>query len=314
VIRAQGLTKRFRARRGEVTAVEHVDLEVAAGEFVGFVGPNGAGKSTTIKMLCGVLLPSSGDLRVHGLVPSRQRRELTRHMGVLFGQRSSLWWDLPLRESFRLVGRLYRLSDADAARRLGELTEVLDLGPLLDVPVRSLSLGQRMRGELAAAVLPRPGVLFLDEPTIGLDVEAKAAVRSFLATINREHGTTILLTTHDLGDIAQLCPRMVIIDKGRKIYDGSVAALKESYAAGRAVVVDVADRGEVQVAGAVVTRREGRRHWLLVPRDQRVPDVVARLLADHDVEDLVLEEPDIEDIIRRIYREGTVVPSPLPDV
>jgi ABC-2 type transport system ATP-binding protein len=310
MIEARGLSKTFKTKRGPVAAVQDVDISVAAGEFVGFVGPNGAGKSTTIKMLCGVLLPTSGELHVDGLVPSRDRRTLTRRMGVLFGQRTQLWWDLPLRDSFALVARLYRIEERALADRLAALTAALDLAPLLDVPVRALSLGQRMRGELVAAVLPSPKVLFLDEPTIGLDVDAKAAVRAFLAELNREQGTTVVLTTHDLGDIAQLCERMIIIDHGRKIYDGSVDGLKETYAAGRGLVVDIQEAGAVALEGAAVVRQEGRRHWLLVPRDQRVPDVVARLLAAYTVEDLTIEEPDIEDIIRRIYRDGAVRSGP----
>jgi ABC-2 type transport system ATP-binding protein len=309
MIEARGLTKTFRTKQGAVEAVQQVDISVAAGEFVGFVGPNGAGKSTTIKMLCGVLLPTSGELHVDGLVPARDRRALTRRMGVLFGQRTQLWWDLPLRQSFDLVGRLYGVDSLVLEQRLATLTEVLSLGPLLDVPVRALSLGQRMRGELVASVLPSPKVLFLDEPTIGLDVDAKAAVRVFLADLNREHGTTVVLTTHDLGDIAQLCERMIIIDHGRKIYDGSVDGLKQTYAAGRGLMVDVQEAGAIEVTGATVVRSEGQRHWLLVPRDQRVPDVVARLLAKYAVEDLTIEEPDIEDIIRRIYRDGAVHPA-----
>ena len=307
MIAARGLTKRFSTRRGEITAVDGVSFDVAAGEFVGYVGPNGAGKSTTIKMMCGVLVPSAGEVRVDGLDPSTDRRRLTHRMGVVFGQRTSLWWDLPLRDSFDLVGRLYRLPRPVLASRLDDLAGLLDLGPLLDVPVRALSLGQRMRGELAAAILPAPAVLILDEPTIGLDVEAKAAVRTFLAEMNRCEGATVVLTTHDLGDIVQLCRRILIIDRGRVIYDGSVDGLKERLAVGRAIVVDLLDDAVAAVEGATLLRSEGRRHWLQVPRDQRVPEVVGRLLDTYQVEDLTVEEPDIEEIIRRIYREGAVV-------
>ncbi|MFP5317047.1 MAG: ATP-binding cassette domain-containing protein [Acidimicrobiia bacterium] len=306
MISARRLTKRFATRRGEVTAVDEVDFDVAAGEFVGYVGPNGAGKSTTIKMMCGVLVPTAGEVRVDGLDPSTDRRRLTRRLGVVFGQRSSLWWDLPLHDSFDLVGRLYRMPRPDLGRRLGDLSDLLDLGPLMEVPVRALSLGQRMRAELAAAILPGPAVLVLDEPTIGLDVEAKAAVRTFLAEMNRTEGTTVVLTTHDLGDIVQLCRRILIIDKGRVIYDGSVDGLKERLGVGRAVVVDLLTDTGVDVEGATLVRSEGRRHWLQVPRDQRVPDVVGRLLDAYEVEDLTVEEPDIEDVVRRIYREGAV--------
>jgi ABC-2 type transport system ATP-binding protein len=208
-IEVEGLRKRFRTRRGPVEAVAGLDFRVQAGEFVGYAGPNGAGKSTTVKMMSGILLPSAGRLEVLGMVPYRERKRLARHLGVVFGQRTQLWWDLPLAESFELVGHLYRIPAADRVARLRRLEEVLALGPLLEVPVRSLSLGQRMRAELAAAVLPAPQVLFLDEPTIGLDVEAKAAVRDFLRELNRTEGTTVILTTHDLDDITRLCPRLL---------------------------------------------------------------------------------------------------------
>jgi len=308
MIEARSLTKRFKARHGSVTAVDGVDFDVPAGEFVGYVGPNGAGKSTTVKMMCGILRPTAGTIVVDGLVPCDDRRTLARRMGVVFGQRSQLWWDLPLRDSFHLVRRLYNVADADFRRRLDDVGQVLELGPLLDVPVRTLSLGQRMRGELAAAVLPAPRVLFLDEPTIGLDVEAKAAVRTFLAELNREQGTTTVLTTHDLGDIVSLCRRLLIIDHGRVIFDGSIDGLRSAFGVGRGVVVDLVKDGPVEVEGAAVLRSEGRRHWLQVPRDQNVAEVVGRLLGNYEVEDLTVEEPDIEDIVRRIYREGTMPP------
>jgi ABC-2 type transport system ATP-binding protein len=303
VIEVEGLRKRFRTRRGPVEAVAGIDFAVQAGEFVGYAGPNGAGKSTTVKMMSGILLPSSGRLEVLGLVPYRERKRLARRMGVVFGQRTQLWWDLPLRESFDLVGHLYRIPPADRVARLGRLEEVLALGPLLEVPVRSLSLGQRMRAELAAAVLPAPQVLFLDEPTIGLDVEAKAAVRDFLRELNRTEGTTVILTTHDLDDITRLCSRLMIIDHGRLIYDGTVEALRTAYGTTRVLVVDLAEDEPVQVAGAVLARAEGRRRWLEFARDEvSAAELIARLLAGHEVADLTLEEPNIEDIVRRIYR------------
>ncbi|MDQ4069651.1 MAG: ATP-binding cassette domain-containing protein [Actinomycetota bacterium] len=308
MIEARRLTKRFSTRQGVVTAVDGVDFTVPPGQFVGYVGPNGAGKSTTVKMMCGILRPTSGTLLVDGLVPCDDRRRLARRMGVVFGQRSQLWWDLPLRDSFRLVRRLYGVESGDFDRRMRELTDVLALAPLLDVPVRSLSLGQRMRGELAAAVLPAPTVLFLDEPTIGLDVEAKAAVRTFLAELNRDTGTTVVLTTHDLGDIVQLCRRLLIIDHGRVIFDGSVEGLRQAFGVGRGIVVDLVKDGPVQVEGATVLRSEARRHWLQVRREQNVAEVVGRLLSNYEVEDLTVEEPDIEDIVRRIYREGVLNP------
>jgi ABC-2 type transport system ATP-binding protein len=303
MIEVEGLRKRFRTRRGPVEAVAGIDFRVQAGEFVGYAGPNGAGKSTTVKIMSGILLPSGGRVVVDGLVPYRDRKRLARRIGVVFGQRSQLWWDLPLRESFDLIGHLYRIPAADRSARLDRLSEVLGLGPLLAAPVRSLSLGQRMRAELAAAVLPAPRVLFLDEPTIGLDVEAKAAVRDFLRELNRDQGTTVILTTHDLDDIALLCSRLMIIDHGRLIYDGTVEGLRAAYGTTRVLVLDLVEDEPVEVPGATVTRAEGRRRWLEFARDEvSAAALVARVLAGHEVADLTLEEPDIEDIVRRIYR------------
>jgi ABC-2 type transport system ATP-binding protein len=320
VIEAVGLRKVFRStarrpgfggalrslvapERVTTVAVDDVSFGVPAGELLALLGPNGAGKSTTIKMLSGVLVPSGGQARVAGHVPHLDRQANARRIGAVFGQRTQLWWDLPLEESFELVGHLYRIPAADRRARLRRLEEVLALGPLLPVPVRSLSLGQRMRAELAAAVLPSPEVLFLDEPTIGLDVEAKAAVRDFLRELNRDEGTTVILTTHDLDDITRLCSRLMIIDHGRLIYDGTVEALRTAYGTTRVLVVDLAEDEPVQVRGAVLARAEGRRRWLEFARDEvSAAELIARLLAGHEVADLTLEEPDIEDIVRRIYR------------
>jgi ABC-2 type transport system ATP-binding protein len=311
MIEVEGLRKRFKTRRGPVEAVAGIDFRVEAGEFVGYAGPNGAGKSTTVKMMSGILLPSGGRVVVDDLVPWQQRKRLARRIGVVFGQRSQLWWDLPLRESFELVGHLYRISPADRARRLARLAEVLALGPLLPVPVRSLSLGQRMRAELAAAVLPAPRVLFLDEPTIGLDVEAKAAVRGFLRELNRVEGTTVILTTHDLDDIALLCSRLMIIDHGRMVFDGTIDQLHADYGSTRMLLVDLADPAATLVpgpgwAGARVIRAEGHRRWIRFAREQiSAAELVALVLAEHQVLDLSIMEPDLEDVIRRIYRGET---------
>jgi ABC-2 type transport system ATP-binding protein len=322
MIQVEGLTKRFRRSRrpfrgenpAEVTAVDGISFEVAAGEFVGYAGPNGAGKSTTVKMLSGVLTPSAGRITVDGLVPIRHRRQLAQRMGVVFGQRTQLFWDLPVSDSFELVRHLYRVPAAHFAQRLGWLDELLDLGPLLPVPVRSLSLGQRMRAELAAAVLPGPRILFLDEPTIGLDIEAKAAVRQFLRKLNASEGTTVILTTHDLDDIVELCSRLMIIDHGRIVYDGTIDQLHTAYGSTRMLVVDLADPTDVLTpgpgwAGAQVVRAEGHRRWIRFAREQiSAADLVALVLADHQVLDLAIVEPDIEDVIRRIYR-GDAPPS-----
>ncbi|WP_248959176.1 ABC transporter ATP-binding protein [Sphaerisporangium perillae] len=235
MIELDGVGRSFTLRRkkgwlrGEtrvVHAVRDLSFQVAAGEFVGYLGPNGAGKSTTIKMLTGILAPTSGHIEVAGLDPSRRRTALARRIGVVFGQRTTLWWDLPLKDSFHLIRLLYKVDREEHRKRLAELCEVLELGAFLDKPVRQLSLGQRVRGDIAAALLHDPLVLVLDEPTIGLDVVSKAAVRDFLRTLNAERGTTVLLTTHDLGDIERLCRRVMLIDHGSLAFDGTVEDLK----------------------------------------------------------------------------------------
>ncbi|MER6506442.1 ATP-binding cassette domain-containing protein [Nonomuraea sp. NPDC001636] len=231
----------FKVRRAVVHAVRDLSFSVPAGEFVGYLGPNGAGKSTTIKMLCGILTPTTGSVRVAGLDPSRRRTTLARRIGVVFGQRTTLWWDLPLKDSFELIRHLYKVDRGTFRIRLAELTETLDLGPFLRTPVRQLSLGQRMRGDLAAALLHAPDVLVLDEPTIGLDVVSKASIRGFLKRQNAERGTTVLLTTHDLGDIERLCRRIMLIDHGRLAFDGTLAELMAT-APEQATIEDVVTR------------------------------------------------------------------------
>ncbi len=226
MIEADGIGRSFKVRGAVVHAVRDLSFEVRQGEFVGYLGPNGAGKSTTIKMLTGILAPSSGNIRVAGLDPTRKRKALARRIGVVFGQRTTLWWDLPLRDSFELVRLLYKVDRIRFRERLDEMCALLDLGPFLKTPVRQLSLGQRMRGDIAAALLHDPSVLVLDEPTIGLDVVSKAGVRDFLRRLNAERGTTVLLTTHDLGDIEKLCRRVMLIDHGRLAFDGTVDDLR----------------------------------------------------------------------------------------
>lgn len=306
MIRVDNLSKTFGRRSQALDAVHDVSFEIEAGAFVGYAGPNGAGKSTTVKMLTGVLVPTAGTATVAGLVPWKDRRRLNQRTGVVFGQRTQLWWDLPLADSFDLVHRLYRTGSTDHRRDLAMLVDTLGLGTFLDRPVRSLSLGQRMRAELAAAVLPRPEVLFLDEPTIGLDVEAKAAVRDFLETRNRDEGTTIVLTTHDTDDIVRLCRRLLIIDNGRIISDGTVDALRERFGDERRLVVDLALDVPLEVEGAVTERAEGHRRWLTFSTGAvGAPEMVARVLRAVEVRDLSLEPPDLEDVIRRIYRGDT---------
>ncbi len=286
--------------------MENISFEVAAGEMVGYVGPNGAGKSTTIKMLTGILVPSSGHLQVDGLVPWKQRARLASRIGVVFGQRTQLWWDLPLTESLGLLRYIYRIPTDKYERNLRRLSDMLDLGDFLEKPVRQLSLGQRMRGDLAAALLHDPTILYLDEPTIGLDVVAKERIRTFLLELNQRDGVTVLLTTHDMADISRLCERMIIIDHGRLLYDGGVAAITGRYGRERTLVVDLdEDVAEPHVSLARVKRREGPRLWLSFRRDEvSAPEVISQVASKYKVRDLTLEEPDIEEVVRRIYQEG----------
>jgi ABC-2 type transport system ATP-binding protein len=297
---------RLRRERRTVDAVDGITLAVEEGELLGYLGPNGAGKSTTIKMLTGILVPSSGQVRVAGLDPARRRIELTRKIGVVFGQRVQLWWDLPLRDSFDLLRHVYRVPRQRFEENLARFTELLELGPFLGTPVRQLSLGQRVRGDLSAALLHDPEVVFLDEPTIGLDVVAKQRVRDFLVELNRERGVTVVLTTHDLGDIERLCSRLVVIDHGRVIWDGAIEELKRRYGRARTLVVDLEEPAPpLDVPGATVTKVEGPRQWLSFRGDEvSAAELTAAVAARAPLIDLAIEETEIEEIVRRIYEAG----------
>ncbi len=313
VIEMHGLRKDFTVRvkagalrrtRRTVAAVDGVDLTVGRGEMVGYIGPNGAGKSTTLKMLTGILTPSAGTVRVCGLAPVPQRTKLALRIGVVFGQRSQLWWDLPLRESFALLRHIYRVPPAEHAARLRRCRSLLELDPFLDTPVRQLSLGQRMRGELTAALLHGPRVLFLDEPTIGLDVVSKQAVRSFLAELGATGDVTLVLTTHDLADIERLCERLVVIDHGRVVHDGTIEALHQRYGSRRRLVVDLDAPlpPDFALPGASLLGAEADGHRVTFALEG-VPagTVVAALVAAAPVRDLSVVEPDIEDVVARLY-------------
>ncbi|MCW3814262.1 ATP-binding cassette domain-containing protein [Micromonospora sp. DR5-3] len=314
VIEMSGLRKEFTVRvkvgrlrreRRTVTAVDGVDLRVERGEMLGYIGPNGAGKSTTLKMLTGVLMPSAGEARVCGLRPVAERTRLALRIGVVFGQRSQLWWDLPLRDSFELLRHVYRVPAGEHAARLARCRSLLDLDEFLDTPVRQLSLGQRMRGELTAALLHGPEVLFLDEPTIGLDVVSKQAVRGFLAELGRAGDTTLVLTTHDLADIERLCRRLVVIDHGRVVHDGSIAALHSRYGSRRMVVaeLDTALPEPPALPGAPLQRVEADGHRLVFALESAtVAEVVAGLAGLAALRDIAIVEPDIEEVVARLYR------------
>lgn len=295
----------MRREKRQVRAVDGLSFEVTRGEMVGYIGPNGAGKSTTIKMLTGILTPSGGRLRVAGIDPARERMRLAHRIGVVFGQRTTLWWDLPLKDSYGLMRRMYRIPAARFKENMERCVDRLDLAELLDVPVRQLSLGQRMRGDIAAALLHDPEVLYLDEPTIGLDVVSKAKVRGFLRQLNEELGTTVLLTTHDLQDIEQLCERVMVIDHGRLMYDGPLLGLHSTGTVGqseRTLVVDLErELAPISVPGARVVKVDGPRQWLAFPAGASAAPLVAAVAARYPLVDLSVREPDIEDVIARMY-------------
>jgi len=298
--------ERMGTRRTVLRAVDDLTLTIAPGEAVGYIGANGAGKSTTIKMLTGILTPSAGQVRTGGLDPLRHRKELARRIGVVFGQRSQLWWDLPTAESFRILGAIHRLGAQRTATRTQELVERLELGEYLDRPVRQLSLGQRMRAEIAAALLHSPELLILDEPTIGLDVLSKQRLREFLVAERAAYGRTLLLTTHDMGDIERLCDRVLVVDRGRLVYDGSLPGLAAQVGAQRVLVVDLAaptpDLIGIPATTHLGSQADGLRQRLAFdPAATSAAVVLAAVATRAEVRDLSIEEPDIEDVVRRLY-------------
>ena len=287
-------------------AVGGVTMALEPGELVGYIGPNGAGKSTTIKMLTGILVPTSGEVRVAGVVPYESRRANARNIGVVFGQRSQLYWDLPLVESFELLRAIYGIPQATYRRNLDEFIALLQMDEFLRTPVRQLSLGQRMRGDFAAAMLHDPRIVYLDEPTIGLDVVAKEAIRGFIARINAERGTTIILTTHDLADVERLCRRIVLIDRGLIIYDGDIERIKGEYGRYRTLVVRFDHlTPSPHLDGAELESSDGLSARFRFDRNLERADLLIRQASErYNLEDVTLEEPDLESIIRRIYVEG----------
>jgi len=296
---------RLRRRTDVVHAVTDLSFSVEPGSLVGYIGPNGAGKSTTVKTLTGILVPTAGMISVGGLEPTRQRIQLARRIGAMFGQRVQLWSDLPLIESFELLRHIYRIPADVYERNLSAFRQLLDLDAFLRTPVRQLSLGQRIRGELTAAMLHDPEILFLDEPTIGLDVIARQRVRELLLSANRERGMTVLLTSHDLTDIERLCSRILIIDRGRLIFDGDVDTLKARYGKERVLVVDLEEPGPaLQLDGARVIRVEGPRQWIAFDGERlSAAQLTAAAAAQAPLRDLTVQEPEIEDVVRRIYQE-----------
>jgi ABC-2 type transport system ATP-binding protein len=309
----------FSTRRDITHAVNGVNFEIEPGELVGYLGPNGAGKSTTIKMLTGILTPTSGICRVAGLEPSRDRARNARNIGVVFGQRTQLWFDLPLRDSFEVLADLYNLDRAKYRERLGVFTELLDLSDFLDTPVRSLSLGQRMRGDLVAAMLHQPRILFLDEPTVGLDVVAKTRLTEFISETNRSAGTTVVLTTHDMDDVERLCKRIIVIDKGTVLYDGELSKLKARFMPHRYLVLTSADGVQRPADAQVPFATEVDAHEVdaalahpersvvlrFDPQEIATPELIALASQVYQVEELSIVDPRLTDVIAKLY-EGVL--------
>jgi ABC-2 type transport system ATP-binding protein len=289
-------------------AVDGIGFHIGSGEMVGYIGPNGAGKSTTIKMLTGILVPTSGEVISNGFSPWRDRSRYANTIGAVFGQRTQLWWDIAVVESFRLLKEIYGVSDSDYAARMKEFDEVLELGRYLRTPVRKLSLGERMRCDVAAALIHNPPLVFLDEPTIGLDIVAKERIRTFLKHVNRDYGTTMLLTTHDLSDIEELCPRLMIIDNGKLLFDGALEQLKRRLWRESTVKIDVRDQEQARLLAAMtfngvkLEKRGELTFYLIFDREQLSnAEVIRDVLNSVDVRDIAIEEQSIEDVVKRIY-------------
>ncbi len=326
MIDVRGLSKHFQVRKRHqgrlaalrdfvtrethtVKAVDDLSFKVDRGEIVGYLGPNGAGKSTTIKMLTGLLVPTGGHLRVNGFVPWASRRTYVAKIGAVFGQRTTLWWDLPVSESLELLRYIYRVPEKTFKHNLREFEGVLELGEFLSTPVRALSLGQRMRADLCAALLHNPDLLFLDEPTIGLDVVAKERIRRFIKHSNEVRETTVLLTTHDLADVQKLCPRVLIIDHGRLLYDGSLGSLQTRFGGAWQLEVEFAETyPEVSVDGAELLHfADLRAVYAFDRRELSASDLIGRLSARFNLRDISVREPDAETTIRRIYEEKLLI-------
>ena len=299
----------FSRKHRIVQAVDNVSFTVTRGEMVGYLGPNGAGKSTTIKMLTGILVPSSGSVTVNGYIPHRQRKENAKRIGVVFGQRSHLWFDLPVQESFELLRRIYRIPQEQYRRNVAMFDELLELGAFFQTPVRQLSLGQRMRADIGAALLHNPDVLFLDEPTIGLDVVAKSRIRQFIHQINAEQQVTVVLTTHDLDDVEKLCNRVILIDDARLLFDGELATLRRMLSKERLLSVDYAeDYPDVRVPHAQITHREGMRvQYRFSPEKIRAAELIGTILQKFRIVDIAVQEPDIEELIKTVYEDNLIL-------
>ncbi len=310
-IRKPGLTNAvksiFHREYESKMAVEDISFRIEKGEILGYIGPNGAGKSTTIKMMVGILTPTSGKVTVKGVIPYENRIENSKRIGVVFGQRSQLWWDIPLCESFNLLKYIYKIPEKQYRENLARFAEVLDINSFINVPVRQLSLGQKMRGDLCAALLHNPEILFLDEPTIGLDVVVKENIRQFIREINQNFETTVILTTHDISDIEKLCSRVMVIDQGKKMYDGNLTHLKNNFGTGEELVIEtdsivsrVDSLRDMDIADITCEKNK-----ILVRYSTdfiNATQIIEKVMSEYKIKDFKLKETEIEEIIRRIYK------------
>lgn len=324
--RFSGLRTLFSREYKTKEAVRGISFQVEQGEFLGYIGPNGAGKSTTIKMLSGILHPTTGEVLISGMNPHKQRRQVVKNLGVVFGQRSQLWWDLPVKDSYDILAKMYEVDETEKKRRLHQFSELLELHTFWETPVRKLSLGQRMRADLAAAMLHNPDLLFLDEPTIGLDVNAKRSIREFLTLLNKDFGKTVLLTTHDMDDIEQLCSRVMVINNGELTYDGTIQSLRDTI--GLPTLITVTYRGAFQVpdqygmgsqaewrlshSGTITAERAGAAiHIVSIAgntvtveanrREINTLEVMKELGSWGELDDIDMKDPDFEDVIHKVY-------------
>jgi len=314
VVKEYWVTKKKKGLRGalinlihnekvKVEAVKGISYTITKGEIVGYIGPNGAGKSTTIKMMSGIMTPTSGQIFINGMSPHDNRKKVVKDLGVVFGQRTQLYWDLRLGESFELLKRIYKVGDEQYESALKELTDVLDLTGFIDIPVRQLSLGQRMRGELAAAMIHSPDILFLDEPTIGLDIDAKHAIRNFILEINKRKDVTVILTSHDLDDVMKLCNRLIVINKGQVVEDGPLEDIVTRMANYRMINLELADPvTEIHSPMVEIVKAEGRKIWCKFDHHlYTAAEVIADIGKEVSIVDLSVKEPNIEDAVANIY-------------
>lgn len=289
-------------------AVDNISFQIGRGEMVGYIGPNGAGKSTTIKMLTGILVPTSGKIEVDGLIPYKDRKAYCKKIGVVFGQRTQLWWDLPLIDSFKLLRHIYEIPKQVYKDNLENFRDILGLEEFIDTPVRQLSLGQRMRADFAASLFHNPDILFLDEPTIGLDAISKENIRKFVRYANQERNITMILTTHDMNDIEELCDRVVVIDKGKRIYDGSLQELRVKYSDQRIIVVDIMQNDFILHPETHLVCEEGRKKWISFDKNKsNTAEIISGIMKLNKVADISIKDESIETIIKKLYVEGEKV-------